>query len=90
MNYLCKKFYIFLSWLKPLVNNMDDKRNSETEKITCTMCGKQFDKWDMSLGDNRYDIFVNYPSKYDLKRLRFDFCCSCFDKVLDTIIDKED
>ena len=34
---------------------MDDKRNSETEKITCTMCGKQFDKWDMSLGDNRYD-----------------------------------
>lgn len=68
------------------MNNMDDKRNSETKEITCTMCGKQFDKWDMSLGDNRYDIFVNYPSKYDLKRLRFDFCCSCFDKVLDTII----
>ena len=55
-------------------------------KTLCTMCGKPFDKWDMSLGDNRYDIFVNYPSKYDLKRLHFDFCCSCFDKVLDTII----
>ena len=59
---------------------------AESAKIKCTMCGKQFDIEDLYLGDNRYDIFVNYPSKYDLKRLQFNFCCDCFDKVLDTII----
>ncbi|MBO4413849.1 MAG: hypothetical protein IKX86_01110 [Clostridia bacterium] len=63
-----------------------DEIKSGAEKIICTMCGKPFDEWDVMLGDNRYDIFVNYGSKYDLMRIRFNFCCECFDRVLDTII----
>lgn len=41
---------------------------------------------DIYLGENQYDIFVNCPSNHDLKRLKFNFCVNCFDKVLDTII----
>ena len=62
------------------------KEKPKIADIKCTMCGKKFDIWDISLGDNQYDIFVNYPSKHDLKRLKFNFCVNCFDKVLDTII----
>lgn len=62
------------------------KEKPKIADIKCTMCGKKFDIWDISLGDNQYDIFVNYPSKHDLKRLKFNFCVNCFDKVLDMII----
>jgi len=58
----------------------------EAAKITCTMCKKSFTLFDYYHGDNRFDLFMNYGSKYDLKRLKFNFCIECFDKVLDMII----
>lgn len=60
--------------------------NEEKNDIKCTMCGKKFDDEDIMLGDNTYDIYVNYPSKHDLERIKLNFCVDCFDKVLDMII----
>lgn len=67
-------------------NHTKEEIRAEASKIKCTMCGKAFDEWDLLLGDNRYDIFINYPSKHDLERIQFNFCCDCFDRVLDTVI----
>ncbi len=38
------------------------------------------------MGDNCYDIFVNYPSSHDCKRVQLNLCSDCFDKVFDTIV----
>ena len=59
---------------------------NRTETVYCTMCGKEFDCFDYSMGDNRFDILVNYPSGHDGERTRFSFCVDCFNKVLDMII----
>ena len=59
---------------------------AEASKIKCNICGRPFNEWDIYMGDNRYDIFVNYPSCHDHSRIQFNFCVKCFDRVLDTII----
>ena len=68
---------------------LEDVIEASTENdypIICTMCGKEFDESDRNFGDNCYDIFVNYPSKYDCCRVQLDLCVDCFDIVLDVLI----
>ena len=55
-------------------------------ETVCTMCGKTFTEWDVNLGDNCYDIFVNYPSNHDCERIQLNLCVECFDRVLDLIL----
>ena len=43
-------------------------------ETVCTMCGKAFTEWDVNLGDNCYDIFVNYPSNHDCERIQLNLC----------------
>ena len=65
---------------------MEESKGMKVKEIKCTMCGKTFDEWDINLCDNRYDIFVNYPSVHDMERIQFNFCVDCFDRVLDILI----
>lgn len=53
-------------------------------EIRCNLCGSKFDEWDRQedFGIHRH---VGYGSKYDLSVIELDFCCSCFDKVVDYI-----
>lgn len=83
---LCTEEMNEREWIDFIRDHTADKIKEAAKRIKCTMCGKPFSLWDMNLGDNRYDIFVNYPSSHDGERLQFNFCTTCFDKVLDTII----
>lgn len=51
-------------------NHTKEEIRADVAKIKCTMCRKAFNEGDLLLGDNRYDIFVNYPSKYDPERIQ--------------------
>ena len=51
----------------------------------CTMCGKKLDIWDKH-EKFYFDKYIGYGSKHDLKHIRFDLCCDCFDKVMDKIL----
>ena len=55
-------------------------------KTICNICGKEFNEWDEILGDNKFDVFVNYPSKYDINRIKINLCVDCYDSVLDKIL----
>lgn len=48
----------------------------------CNMCGKKFDDFDAQ-EEFGFHYFVGYGSKYDLERIDADFCCECFDKIID-------
>ena len=50
----------------------------------CNMCGKKFDVFDAQ-EEFGFHYFVGYGSKYDLERIDADFCCQCFDKIIDWI-----
>ena len=71
-------------------------KNQDFEKIVgedaengavkvCNMCGKDFDFWDTN-ENFCFDTHVGYGSSYDLKRIRLNLCCDCFDKVMDWIL----
>lgn len=68
----------------------NDKANEASEpdysSIICNMCGNPFTIFDYMMGDNRYDIFVNYPSNHDCERVQLNLCSNCFDKVFDMIV----
>ena len=51
----------------------------------CTMCGKTLDEDDM-FENYSADMHIGYGSKYDMSRLRFQLCCSCFDRILDIVV----
>lgn len=51
----------------------------------CTMCGKEFDMWDRQ-ENYCFEHKIGYGSKYDGDTLKFNLCCDCFDKVVDTVI----
>ena len=59
------------------------------EKITkpkqCNICGKEFDEWDEQQ-DFQIDCQVYYGSKHDGEKVKCNFCCDCFDELLDTYI----
>lgn len=61
----------------------DDSDQCESLK-TCTMCGKDFDLWDEQEGFST-ERRIGYGSKYDGEELQFDFCCDCFDRIVDRI-----
>ena len=73
-------------WTEYFKTHSKEEYEAEAAKTICTMCGKPFSSWDMNLGDNRYDIFVGYPSSHDTERIQINLCVDCFDKVLDTIV----
>lgn len=54
-------------------------------KKICSICGKEFDMWDMQ-EDFCLERNIGYGSKYDSCILRLNFCCSCFDNLLDKIL----
>ena len=85
---MCKKAeeMSYKEWEEYLNTHSLKEVEEKAAEIKCTMCGKPFDSIDVFLGDNRYDLWVGYGSVHDDERIKFNFCCECFDKVLDTII----
>lgn len=57
-----------------------------TEK-RCNLCGSAFDEWDYVEGFGFHE-HLGYGSKYDLHILDMDFCCRCFDKIIDYVKDR--
>lgn len=57
-------------WTEYFKTHSKEEYDAEAAKTICTMCGKPFSSWDMNLGDNRYDIFVGYPSSHDTERIQ--------------------
>lgn len=53
----------------------------------CNVCGKEFDGWDLQ-EDFGLHYHIGYGSRYDGGRLELDFCCDCFDNLLDYILPK--
>lgn len=51
----------------------------------CNMCGQLFDDWDTQEGFN-FSYHVGFGSKFDLSIIQCDFCCNCFDKMMDEYI----
>ena len=51
----------------------------------CNMCGKKFDDFDAQ-EEFGFHYYFGYGSKYDLEQIDADFCCKCFDKILDWIV----
>ena len=51
------------------------------QKITCNMCGKEFDDWDMQ-EDFSIHGCIGYGSKFDGLYLRLDLCCDCMDNLI--------
>lgn len=55
-------------------------------ETTCSMCGKTFDIWDEQEGFG-LNYYPGYGSKYDLTHIKAQFCCQCFDNLIDYIAD---
>ena len=53
-------------------------------KRVCNICGKEFDLWDRQEGFG-FDYLVGYGSKYDGEHLQADFCCDCFDSLMNEL-----
>lgn len=51
----------------------------------CNMCKKEFDYWDLNEAF-AFDHHAGYGSKFDGERIHIDFCCECFDKVMEVIV----
>ncbi len=60
-------------------------KGKTTEKKKCSMCGKDFDVWDCQ-EDFCFDRHIGYGSEFDLKHIKFNLCCKCFDKVLKMLL----
>ena len=50
----------------------------------CNVCGKTFDMWDKQ-EDFGFEYFVGYGSKFDGEQISANFCCSCFDRILEEV-----
>ena len=50
----------------------------------CNMCGSPFNEWDEQ-EDFGFYYNVGYGSKHDGTYIRANFCCKCFDKIIDQI-----
>lgn len=53
----------------------------------CNMCGATLDEWDEQEGFG-FDYYIGYGSKHDLGHAKARFCCACFDKLLDRLVDE--
>lgn len=51
-------------------------------KHWCNVCGKEMDIFD---AQEKLTIHnhMGYGSKHDGEEIRIDFCCECFDKIVD-------
>lgn len=52
----------------------------------CTMCGSKLDEWDINQNFS-LNKYIGYGSKYDTETVKAKFCCHCFDKIVDYIIE---
>ena len=57
------------------------------DRERCNLCGKPLDEWDVNENFG-FEYYVGYGSKYDLDHVKARFCCDCFDKLLDELIDR--
>ena len=75
---------------------MENKENEKKQKecnfdaphletLYCTMCEKEFDDCDYDFNCS-IEKWIGFGSKYDLTIFKAHLCCTCFDKVLDTIL----
>lgn len=48
----------------------------------CNMCGKKFDEFDVNNGCALW-VHPKFGSKYDMSRVKADFCIDCMDKLID-------
>lgn len=53
-----------------------------TNAITCNMCGKELDIWDVQEAFS-IERRLGYGTKYDGDKLRLDLCCDCMEKIID-------
>lgn len=49
----------------------------------CNVCGSKLDFWDLQ-EDFTIHKRVGYGSVYDLKEVRLQMCCSCFDQIAES------
>ena len=52
---------------------------------TCNMCGRTFDYFDHEENVS-FDHFMGYGSSYDMRRIKLNLCCKCFDNILDWML----
>ena len=52
----------------------------------CTMCGSELDEWD-KIQNYSFNKYIGYGSKYDTETVDVKFCCHCFDKIVDYVIE---
>jgi len=50
----------------------------------CTLCGKVLDEWDRQ-EDFGFNYYIGYGSKHDCSHAKAQFCCECFDNILDAL-----
>ena len=50
-------------------------------KTVCNMCGKVFNEWDEQ-EEFGFHYQAGYGSTFDGEYIDCDFCCDCFDKLL--------
>lgn len=65
---------------------MSDKNawNVDDEQCKCTMCGKTLDELDVQEHFG-FDYYIGYGSRYDLEHVKAQFCCNCFDNLLEEL-----
>ena len=90
----CKMHYIntgkhigCVDYLMKYPEEAEDFLNEWSTHIKCTMCGKELDAYDLQENFG-FDYRIGYGSKHDLEHARAKFCCDCFDKILDSLIEK--
>jgi len=54
---------------------------------TCTMCGKPLDDFD-NQENFGFEYQIGYGSRHDGEHVKAQFCCECWDNILDLLIDK--
>lgn len=50
----------------------------------CNRCGKAFDHLD-DQEKFGFDYYVGYGSKHDCEHIRANFCCNCFDELIEQL-----
>lgn len=51
----------------------------------CSMCGKELDEFDLQENFS-FKRYIGYGSRFDMHFLDVRLCCSCMDKIFDTIL----